>query len=397
MRSRQTLTEIFSTFLQWFEDQPGPWAVDARLRRHMQQRLTQAQPGTEAFWALYWQKEWQQQSPVQPWAEQHLSAYLQETCYWATRKIVAPLNLPQTPLADCFQVAITTLPKILAACDPNQPASLKTYASQAFSNTIRNHLRQRREVDLCSNWGLLLKLSRKQMLESLHHAGVPSAQLESYLLAWKCFSSAYVPAAGLRKLPGPDAKTWATIVTTYNQHAKTIEPALPNETVATLEHWLLTCANYARSFLYPGVLSLNAPKSGDSSGEWQDDLANEAADSLLSDLIVAEEIQLREQQQMQISEVLQTALKDLDVTAQDLLRLYYQEGLKQQALAQRLEIQQYAVSRKLAKAREQLLRSLTIWSQETLHISPTSDVVKGMNTALEEWLQAHFQGPATHT
>ncbi|KAM3111204.1 sigma-70 family RNA polymerase sigma factor, partial [Phormidesmis sp. 146-33] len=273
---------------------------------------------------------------------------------------------------------------ILKACDPEQRASLKTYASTAFSNIIRDYLRQRREIDFCTDWGLLLKLSRKRLIESLENAGINSEVIENYTLAWTCFTSLYIPKKSpeLRKSSPPDRDTWIAITNLYNSQTHRAKA-----TPESLERWLTVCASRSRDYLYPSVTSLNLPKSGDMTGERQDDLSDPMQESLLNDLIAQEEEHDRQTQQGQVHAVLIASLGKLDTQAQDLLRLYYQTGLTQQQIAQQSGIPQYTISRKLSKARETLLRSLTQWSQETLHISPTSNVIKHISTVLEEWLQ----------
>ena len=393
MRSRQNLTEQFSTFLQLEEDRAGGWLTDARLRRSMHRSLEQIPEAstTENFWSVYWHKQWQQQ-PGFP-AGDHLSAYLQEACYWSAQKASLRLESSQTRLADCFQVEIAAVPKILKAFDSDQLPSLKTYAGTAFSNAIRDDLRQRREVDRCNNWGLLLKLSRKQLTEALQAAGFDPTQVNTHLLAWACFTDSYCPKKdpGIRKLAAPDQTTWNAIAQLYNQRRAALTPPAPEATATTVERWLETCASRARAYLYPAVTSLNMPKVGQESGELQDDLADDAQDSLLTSLIAQEEKDTRQTQQQQLNEVLKTAIAQLDPALQQLLQLYYQQNLTQQQIAKQLNLQQYAISRKLTKARETLLLTLTNWCQTTLHISPTSDVVKYISTTLEEWLQAHFQ------
>jgi hypothetical protein len=61
MRSRQTILEIFSTFLQFESDSATRWLWDARLRRNMEHCLNQpnAQELSETVWSLYWHKQWQ--------------------------------------------------------------------------------------------------------------------------------------------------------------------------------------------------------------------------------------------------------------------------------------------------------------------------------------------------
>jgi len=57
---------------------------------------------------------------------------------------------------------------------------------------------------------------------------------------------------------------------------------------------------------------------------------------------------------------------------------------------QMLKMSQPSVSRRLAKSREALLSALVQWSQDSLNISVTSNLVKEMSAALEEWLQIRY-------
>lgn len=405
MHLREAIVDIFSTFLQFEGDSFSGWATDPRLRRSMQQRLAQfadAEP-VERFWVLYWHKYWLKTVEAAKGTDTqveatlplgHLSAYLQETCYWSVQRTMAHSQSPQTRLSDCFQVAIVEVAKILRVYDPDQTASLKTYASIAFANVIRNYLRQRREVDLCNDWGLLLKVSRKQLSEALHAGGLTSEQIDRSLLAWSCFNDLHTPnqTPGVRKLAAPDATTWAAIATAYNQQQQQL--AVPGSACSpeTLERWLLTCAKQVRQYLYPAIASLNVSRSGQTNHEWQDELLDPGQESLLTDLIAQEEDQQRQAQSLQVNQVLVEALAQLKPEAQTLLQRYYQAGLTQQQIAQELGLRQYQVSRQLTRAREALLLTFTQWSQNTLHISLTSDVVKSITLVLEEWLQAHYQG-----
>ncbi len=410
MQPRTALTDIFSSFLQFTADRPTGWAIDSRLRRSMQQCLTQVPPTEQAerFWEIYWHKRWLDArgqeigSPLTPKNQAptpnlqlpiaHLSAYLQEACYWSTQKLVMRLDSSQSRLSDCFQVAIAEVPKILKGCDPNQSASLKTYASNAFGNIIRDHFRQRREIDLCNEWGLLLKTSRKRLTEVLTQAGLGMAMRDRYLLAWVCFESTYIPtkAPGLRQLAKPDPATWAAIAQRYNHDRHTLSDPGAECRPETLEAWLIICATQIRAYLYPHVKSLNTPQP-QTERELQDDLPGQS-DSLLTDLISQEERQTRHTQQSQLNDALTAALASLDDNAQTLLHLYYQQNLTQQQIAQQLNIPQSSVSRRLTKIRETLLRQFTQWSQATLHISPTSDVIKHISIVLEEWLQEKMNG-----
>ena len=401
MRSRQSIPEMFATFLQFEAERFNGWVYDAKLRRSIQTLLSKISETntTENFWAIYWHKAWQNQP--NSLAVGHLSAYLQETCYWAVKRTIPQFASVHTNLADCFQIAIAQVPKILKACDPNQKASLKSYSNVAFANIIRDALRQQQEIDYANDWALLLKLSRKRLQEALQHAGLTNDTSACYLLAWKCFTDGYIlsKSPDARKLQRPDGETWETIAQFYNRDRLTqLNPPAPESTPQTLEKWLILCAKYARAYLYPAVSSLNVPKVGNAESELQDDLPdNSEHDSLLENLIATEEAETQKNQQQDIHNLLITTLENLPPRSQQLLQLYYQQGLTQQQIAQNQEMQQYQVSRQLTKTRESLLLAITKWSQETLHISVTSNVVKHISAVLEEWLQNYFANSSTHS
>ncbi len=394
MNPRQNIIEIFSTFLQFEADRFSGWVTDAKLHRNMKACLnhfSQAE-NAEKFWAVYWHKSWQKVENKEV-ALGHMSAYLQEPCYWTVQKLI-PRQRSKDKISDFFQVAIASVPKILKGCNPDASGSLKAYASNAFGNIIRDYLRQSREVDLCNNWGLLLKVSRKLLTESLENAGFNPASIERYLLAWTCFESIYISrkTPHLRQISTPEASTWSAVANAYNRMRHQLTNPGTECTKETLERWLIDCANQVRKYLYPTVKSLNSPKPGYEEGELQDELVETTLqESLLTEWIQQEEQVARFDRKSQINTVLEAAINKLDSSVQKILQLYYKQGLTQQQIAQELAVQQYSISRKLSKARESLLLTLTSWSQETLHISVTSDVVKYISTILEEWLQMHYQ------
>ena len=396
MRSRQSLLEIFSTFLQFEGDRVSTWAIDARLRRNMQQCLQQSDHAETAsnFWALYWYKVWQDEGNSNSFA--HLIAYLQETCYWSAQKTLTNFALTHYTLPDCFQVAIAKVQKILSGFNPQQGFSLQNYASAIFASTIRDTLRQRQEVDICTNWALLRKVSQKRLIESLQNAGLSAETIATYTLAWNCFKSLYVPTqeTATRKLPRPDAATWAAIEQRYNTDRRQVASA-PAAKPETLEKWLNVCAQAARSYLNPNLVSINTPKAGQDTGELLDDVPESSRESLLADLISEEDDQTRQDQRSQLNQILEGAIEQLDPELQTILHLYYRESCTQQQMAERLDIKQYTVSRRLTKAREQLLKKLALWSQDTLHISLTSALLQSMSLVMEEWLQQHYKQDLT--
>ena len=395
MRPRHSLIQLFSTFLEFDCDRSQGWASDPRLRRSMERTLAHAGAAEDSYWALYWHRVWQAEvAPTVGMARGHLTAYIQEPCYWVAQKTASSFSSLHYSSADLFQMAMAQVDKVLRGFDALQGFSLKSYASVTFSNLIRESLRQRQEVDICTDWALLRKLSQKRLLEALQNVGLSGETVAQYLLAWNCFKTLYVPqqATGSRQLAKPESDVWEAIAQLYRQESVQRQSA----SVEQLEKWLSTCAKAARAYLYPSLISINTPKPGHESGEFLDDLAETAqTESLLGELIAAEEMQQRQAQQQQLNNLLINAIQQFDPESRQLLQLYYQAGLTQQQLADRMEMKQYTVSRRFTRLRESLLAILAQWSQTTLHIQPSTDLLTHTSAALEEWLQTYYAQPAS--
>jgi RNA polymerase sigma factor (sigma-70 family) len=400
MLPRQEPLELFSTFIHFEADDFRRWAIDIRLRRSMQRCLQEtdqrsptrifAVPSSEVFWSLYW---YQCCSTTNSrLAEQHLSAYLQEPCYWAARQIARRFATPQFSLPDYFQMAIAQVNTVLKRFNPQRSTSLRAWASLLFPSLLRDILRQRQEADLCTNWGLLRKVSKKRLLEALHHAGLPIDKIAQYRLAWMCFQSQYVQAQPESpQLPEINPQFWEAVSHLYNTQRTNHLPSLGWEcSPKMIESWLSQCALWVRAYLYPPVESLNVPKLGLESREMQDEVTDTRSESLLMEILDREAQQERQIQQSQLHKVLITALKQLDPQSQALLKLYYRDGLTQQQIMTQLQMSQATVSRRLSKAREGLLTALVTWNQQTLNSPPISNRIKDMSVALEEWLIVYY-------
>jgi RNA polymerase sigma factor (sigma-70 family) len=399
MRSRQEIIELFSSFLEFEADRVSGWVTDGKLRRNIrnyQNQITQAEL-SQNFWVVYWHKLWSHQP--EGLAKGHLSAYLQESCYWAVQKTITSISTTQYTLSDCFQMAIAQVDKILKGFKPEVGFSLSSYASAIFGSELKELLRQQKEIDICTNWRLLRKLTQKRLVESLENTGLRSTEIACYVLAWKCFQARYVPQqpTGTRKLTKPDDGTWDAIAKMYNSQLHTLQCPSGECSKETMEKWLVASAKAARTYLYPSFISLNAPREDEDSGEFIDNLADNLPgfkqESLISEFIAEEEQNERQAQLKKMGNILATAINELDSEARQIFQLYYAEGLTQQQIAKQLEIKQYTISRRLTTARETLLIKLANWSQETLHISLNSTVLNYISTIMEEWLKSFYTHP----
>ncbi|MEH1940500.1 MAG: sigma-70 family RNA polymerase sigma factor [Nostoc sp.] len=383
---------MFSTFVELEGDRFSKWLIDIKLHRSIQTCLEYSPivPNSENFWALHWYKCWQEQS--NSLARMHLSAYLQEPNYWAAKKTIAKFTNSQHSLADYFQMANAEIETILKNFNPEKCSSLKVYGTMAIPSRLKDILRQRKEADICTNWALLRKVSKKQFLEALDKAGLSPSTIAQYRLAWTCFKELYVQnqPGGTKALPEPDRQLWEAIVNLYNRERQNqlAQPA-PQCTIEKIEQWLIQAAIHVRTYLFPPVNSLNLVSSEDGSITTLD-LPDPSSESLIAQMIAQEDAQNQQNQQSQIQAVLLKALQSLEAKTQEILKLYYQQGLTQPQIVQRLQMSQPTVSRRLFKARESMLAALIQWSQDTLNISVTSNLVNDMSTALEEWLKVKY-------
>ena len=390
MQPRQGIVEIFSTFVQFDVDKFSGWITDPKLRRSIKQCVEKS-PSQESdtFWALYWYQVWHERSSSVALA--HLSAYLQETCYWSARKFA--LNFKgDSAFPDYFQIAIAHLAKILKTFNPEYSSHLKSYAQLAFKRIIKDELRLRRETDICSDVALLHKLSRKRLVKSLQNMGFNTQNIESYVLAWECFKELYTSDnTKIRQFTKPDTQTWEAIKNLYNkERLSQLSSPTPAVDGQTIEKWLLSAASSARNFLYPKVVSADSPLKDGEGSSLLDILPGDVETSLITEIIEQEETTNIRLQQAQLNQLLQQAITALDDESQQLLQAYYSEQVTQKEIAAKLNIKQYTVSRRLSSIKKSLLLTLTQWSQNTLHITPKSDVIDAINTSLEEWFQFHY-------
>jgi len=83
-------------FLQFNADRSQGWVTEPKLRRSMLRCLSSRKPETSGklLGALLCKIL---QTQPQTLAAMHLSAYLQESCYWAAKKSALALLVPSTP------------------------------------------------------------------------------------------------------------------------------------------------------------------------------------------------------------------------------------------------------------------------------------------------------------
>jgi RNA polymerase sigma factor (sigma-70 family) len=390
MNPRTSILDLFSTFAYLERDNFRRWAIDTRLRRSIQRCVAAQADRSEGLWSLYWFQLWQARSS--PLAEPHLFAYLQEPCYWVSQQMARRVRTSEYTLADYFQLANIDIRKVLKSFVPDRGSTLKSYAALVLTNALKDTLRQRQAVDICSDWALLRKWSRKRVIEVLDRVGIAEQDAERYQLAWFCFKTLSVPTeSGGERSATPDPAVWQEIADFYNtqRHSQLAVPGA-SLTPAQIEVRLTKLGRWLREYLYPTLNSLNRPKPGEEASEIQDDLSDDAGATLLDIAIEREEISQRTAERSQLQTILTQALAALTPELQEILQLFYQQGLSQQELASHLKLSQPTVSRRLKKAEENLLQALLTWIESQLNQFPDPTVLKSISTTLREWLIVHY-------
>jgi RNA polymerase sigma factor (sigma-70 family) len=380
MQPRKDVVAIFSTFLRLEADRTAGWISELRLRRRMVELQDRVPDRSVLDWSLYWHEIWQVDK--NPSAESHLTAYLQETCYWVARRM-ANNQRNLSWLADFFQTAIVRVPRLLNCFKPEYNASLKKYAELGFENSLKDWLRLQQQVEVCSDWTLLHRLSRRRLHNALTQAGWNVTSISQYTLAWDC----YQELATIKPQGRPTDDIWTAIAQAYNHDRLTqVGPGTAIATAAQLEQWLLICAKSVRQLLKPTILSADAPFSDDSSIQALDIIADPQG-SPMDQWIIEEEEAARSQQHQQFQIILTEAIDRLSTPEKRLLQDYYRDKMTQSDMAKKLGIQQYQVSRQLERVRRSILKKIILWVQKNLHTSPTPSVVESMGHSLDVWLK----------
>ncbi|MEG4595373.1 sigma-70 family RNA polymerase sigma factor [Microcoleus sp. F8_C2] len=382
MKRRRDIVELFSTFLQLDDhyDALGPgWEKSHRLASNITKKIEIEAIANEDFWAQYWLKATVKDSQRTSSAREHLSAYLEEACYWTALKIYQQLAAYQLRRVDCFLMLreVAANPVKLFKNYDYKSSSIKTYAHFPLKSAVLDQVRKGRELDKYTWPALLRAVTKKRLKESLYKANIKEPELSRYLLAWQCFRDKYIPtkAVGSKQLQPPDMKQMEAISVHYNQQR---HPKQPTASAQEIQKWLELCVQVIQDCAKTSFVSI-------------EDCTSEPA-FISEDLI--EEQDAVESEYHQVNQVLLKAFAALPEEAQTLLKLWYGLGMTQSDLALALGIaQQYQVSRTVGKHKQLLLKPLAEWSKQTLEITLNSQQLGEMGKQLDGWLEEHCAVP----
>ncbi|NEQ37223.1 MAG: sigma-70 family RNA polymerase sigma factor [Okeania sp. SIO3I5] len=393
MRKRITLEAKFSTFIEvdGVKDYPYiGWISDNTLKINIKKIFETDPQINEQYLSIYFYKIAQQnhnsengkipnlQSLI---ASHHLSAYLEENCYYQALKIyqkLQPYNYNMTKV-DVFLMAREVAANPETFKDYNSSiSSFKTYAGCKIYQKVIDRLRQGREQEKYSDTGLLRNISITKFKESLNLADIKEEEKRRCLLAWQCFKKKYVPTQkqGSKQLQPPSEKDLEGFAKLYQK----LSPEKEKITGQEIKRLLDICLQALKRSRKRTFISLDGI---DIEKDWEN-VAN-------NDHIYQQE---RLELQQQIHTVLVDVIQSLPDEAKKLFELVFGLNISQEDVGKYLlGCHQSSVGRRIQTQRKKILQAVGIWSQNNWQITLNSEQLKVMDKELEPYLENYFRTP----
>ncbi|WP_330203170.1 hypothetical protein [Cyanobacterium sp. Dongsha4] len=293
--TRNSIVDKFSTFV-FFPDENNNffcWQTDLLLKRNIETSITEKQKQScEKIARSFLSSILNKHDKIK---QNHLSAYLQETCLWSARIIYERLclTLKLLTLEECFSsgnLALIQPEKLLKNYQVKYRTKITTYAQTRLNTIIKDTIYRNRQWKLLSDWGLLTKIGIKRAESILTiQGGLKDNKLQEYLLAWQCYLDNY-QTCGIRKhkvLSEPNSTHLQLMVQQYNLQIKQLNqtPITPDE----LKQKLKFCIEMARLATNPITVMYEENDHSlieENSNNYIDDLAIEKESQEIKSIII---------------------------------------------------------------------------------------------------------------
>ncbi len=412
MAENSDIVSTFSKFILNFRENGDRiipiWQAYPKLQQNMQHLLERDTDATEELWARYFLQVLREEVEAnscssKDYAQGHLSAYLQTTCYSVALQLhhkhsrVDVFRRVYT-YQDYFQKAnvLASNPgEVLKKFNFEVPSKIQAYAQALLERAVIEQIR--RENRHTSGlrfvgWGLLRNTRRRELQAALT-GRISQDKVEQHVLTWQCFKEIYVPKTnnGSRRLAPPNNEEFQQIIQYYNQ--RRLELSEPGEVVAqaSIVKMLEVCIAAVRdwrtvSFSYPDT---NRDILGSSSDYGWETILQDSPDYRANKPLVKLE---QQEAWHQINHILSQAFSQLSAGNQSLLRLWRASlGLTQTEIGLVFNLKQYQISRQYKRCQRSLLQDIAQGCSESLKITLSNEVIEQLDVPLQEWLEKHCQ------
>lgn len=383
MESRKKTLDKFSTFLVLInsESYTTRWQTDLKLKKNMERILLQHEREAEFLARRFLAVIKCNKDAV---CSLHLTAYLQEISYKTSLQVFNKFGGLTKGLTwqDYFGLATERIAQpelLLCNYDDNKGAQIITYVRAILQGKIANDAYANLGWKLCSDWGLLRKMTKKARQKALQKiSGLANNQLEQYLIVWQCFELIYTPIERKksRELPAPSPEQFQKMTEQYNlMMAKKIN-------TETFREMLEFCIEAARKYQNPQTVAY--PENFDLIDENQNPVIN----------LEKEE---KQEELTKIQALLAEAINTLDKEEQIMLAMWKGLKITQKDIATLLTEnfagfteQQYDISRQIERCRKRILKYL-LKKNLNNNSKLTQTKLEKLKAPFEESLTNYFQ------
>ena len=381
---RHTSAEKFTQFLVG-----NNWHTDPRLRANMQKLIKKHPDRHEESWFDYFLKQFQDEvsSLLQKnLAQQHLQAYLEEVCSWCARRVKSKLEgfFPHITVDYCLQEArvIAYKNKFWQKYNSSFKKPL-AYAYRKIELSLREKIFADHKDRPSSDYGLLVRTSKKSMSEALQGDGFGEQQLSQHLLVWQVVKNiaADLPrnGNGVRAVIKEPTSEQFTEICRQCQDlgAKTMNLLQVQEIISHCIKALKSRKKIVETPLPPGELPETEIHDYDS-----DELLSSPENSRILGILLGGSIAS-----------VDSLIKNLPrgITEKLLLLSYGVAGVNQAVIGKELGIPQYQVSRLLTKAKTCLIKELVILSKQHPKIKLDIDYIDSLGDEMDILLTWYYR------
>lgn len=331
--------------------------------------------------------------------KQHLSAYLEETCFYLTNKeLRSNICWGNLSILDIFSTArsFAAMPEKTLRNYDFITSKIDTFAKKCIRDATKECLLLHSNIHKYSDWGMLRHLSKKKFNEALRAYYGDANLIEHILIAIDSYKTLYQQKSTGKSLSEPNSIELVEMEKMYAQLCQTRNlKSLTNMTVniSPLLRLLHIGVESVRKYFQERFVPL--PNSEDLNRQNQQ-MGKKEIDSL-------EMITLNNETELFVDQLtlshlcqdvqllLAQEFLHLPKNVQNMYILYYGLNFSQTDLGLISNLRQYQISRLLHRHQQPLLISLAKWSQTTNKICLNSEQINDLKIPMQDWLNIYCQ------
>ncbi|MEA5470425.1 hypothetical protein [Spirulina sp. 06S082] len=405
------LVQLFSRFPR-FKDVGNRdrliWRSNSALHRNMWRFLDRQNNPSEDTCARYFLQLLQNAiAPEHPddlaYAQKHLMAYLCLSSYSVAKSIhqkhrKIDFFQHRYEERDYLQIAMqyaNNPQKLLSGFDFKRRHKdgdlyfVKTFAKAVLERRVKDELYKYNKESILGkykDWGLLrydttlkeLKIALRSQIEEVH--------IEEHLFVWNCFKEICKPSQNRSDpaSPPPNAQELKTLVCLYQNHELFVSQSGGFVNEKKIEKMLQSCIEAMRDhrllkIYYPdSLLNFEGDRWDNffiTLNNWED---NDPVNSIV-----------REEERNEIYTLVGISFEKLASENKTLLLLWKGFNLNQTQIGLAIDLPQYAVSRRLKKARQLMLKEFVKKIQQHFNLHLDSDAIESAKEQMEEVLKKY--------